>query len=39
MNICRLLLIKRITDARKRAKEKGVGPVSLLSKISEKKSA
>tara|TARA_A100001515_G_scaffold75930_1_gene60384 strand:+ start:213 stop:2276 length:2064 start_codon:yes stop_codon:yes gene_type:complete len=29
-------LIKRITDARKRAKEKGVGPVSLLSKISEK---
>ena len=29
-------LIKRITDARKRAKEKGVGPVSLLSKIAEK---
>ena len=29
-------LIKRITDARKRAKENGVGPVSLLSKIGEK---
>ena len=29
-------LMKRITDARKRAKENGVGPVSLLSKIGEK---
>jgi len=29
-------LIKRITDARKLAKENGVGPVSLLSKIGEK---